>query len=170
MLDRFAPYLTLIKVAVVVALVVAGIVAWNAHNAAQQQAGYDLAMSEVAAAQAAAAEARRSTEIKLQQQADQEAKHVQAQIVDLERQRDAARVDADRVRALYRQAAERGRIASAGATGAGPGEPGPDALGVFADLLVRADRRAEEVAGYADRLRIAGAACERQYDAIAGAE
>lgn len=34
-------------------------------------------------------------------------------------------------------------------------EQSTDPIGVFAELLVRADRRAEEVAGYADRLRIA---------------
>lgn len=130
------------------------------------QRGYDRAMGEVAAKQAEIAEAQRKREIENQITADQEARHAQQKLNDLERERDAARADAGRMQRLYREAAERGRSALACATGAGSGEPGSDPLGVFADLLIRADQRAEAVAGYADRLRIAGESCERQYDSV----
>ena len=160
------PYAMLIKIAAVVALVVAAIWWWNSHNAGQQQIGYDRAMSEVAAEQERIAEAKRLREIEDQNLADQEAKNAQQQINDLERQRDAARADAGRMRSLYSQAAERGRQAMACATGTGEGKQSGDPIGVFAELLIRADQRAEAVAGYADRLRIAGESCERSYDAV----
>lgn len=163
-----APYRALL-LAVAIMLTVGAVVAWwHAHNVGQQQIGYDRAMSEVSAAQAKIAEAKRGKEIEDQKQADKEAEHAQQQINALERERNAASDDADRMRRLYYQAAERGRQAVACASGAGQGEPGADPIGVFAELLVRADRRAEEVAGYADRLRIAGLACERRYDAVTG--
>lgn len=166
MLDRINPYLPLIKVAAVVALAAAAIWWWNSHNDEQQQIGYGRAMGEVAAREAKDAEAKRLREIEDQQQADKEAKDAQDQINNLERERDLARADAGRVRNLYLDAAKRGRQAVACAAGAGEGEQGTDPIGVFAELLIRADERAEAVAGYADRLRVAGVACERTYDAV----
>ncbi|KVP77549.1 hypothetical protein WJ92_02925 [Burkholderia ubonensis] len=41
-----------------------------------------------------------------------------------------------------------------------------DALDLLADVLGRADQRAGELAEYADRVRIAGQQCERDYDAL----
>lgn len=63
----------------------------------------------------------------------------------------------------------RKRAAAAGATVAtvGPSEPVADPIGMFADLLERADSRAEKVGRYADELRATGLACERQYDSLA---
>lgn len=46
------------------------------------------------------------------------------------------------------------------------GAAGPDALDLLADVLGRADERAGELAEYADRARIAGEQCERDYDAL----
>jgi len=159
-------YTGLIKAAAVVAAVLAAWWWWNGHQAAQQRIGYDRAMGEVAAKEVEDAEAKRLQEIEDQKQADKEAKRAQDQLNDLERQRDSARADADRMRQQFREAAERGRQAAACAAGAGEGKQSADPIGVFAELLVRADRRAEEVAGYADRIRIAGLACERSYDAV----
>ena len=159
-------YLLLVKLGAIALAMVLAVVWWNGHNAGQQQIGYDRAMGEVAAKEAEDAEAKRLQEIEDQKQAYKEAEHAQQQINALERERNAARDDADRMRRLYHQAAERGRQAVACASGAGQGEQGADPIGVFAELSVRADRRAEEVAGYADRLRIAGESCERRYDAV----
>jgi len=96
---------------------------------------------------------------------DKEARDGQQQIANLEAERDAARADGDSLRSAIRAATSRAgttpRIASAG-----PGQSGADPLGMFADLLERADSRAEAVAGYADRLRIAGTVCERSFDAL----
>lgn len=41
-----------------------------------------------------------------------------------------------------------------------------DALDLLADVLGRADQRAGDLAEYADRARIAGQQCERDYDAL----
>lgn len=159
-------YLLLVKVGVLALTVIAAIWWWNSHNAGQQRIGYDRAMGEVAAAQQALADARREREDEDQGKADKEARNAQDQINDIVRQRDAARADADRLHEQYRQAAERGRQALACPAGTSPSEPGSDPLGVFVGLLERADQRAEEVAGYADRLRVAGLACERLYDKV----
>ncbi len=160
------PYLPLIKIAAAALAVAAAIWWWNAHNAGQQQIGYDRAMGEVKEEQARIADEKRLQEIDDQKLADQEAKRAQDKINDLERQRDSARADTDRMRGLYRQAAERGRQANSCVTGAGEGKPGSDPIGVLAELLERADARAEEVAGYADRLRASGESCERIYDGV----
>lgn len=143
-----------------------GSLAWNGHNEAQQKIGYNRAMDEVDVARTAAATKKRTQEIEAQKRTDQEAKNAQQKIDDLERQRNIARADTERMRGLYREAAARGRTANPLFAGAVPGQPGGDAIGVFAELLERADRRAEEVAGYADSLRIAGESCERSYDAM----
>lgn len=47
--------------------------------------------------------------------------------------------------------------------------PAGDAIGVLADVLGRADRRAGVLADYADAARAAGLKCERDYDALTGA-
>ena len=47
--------------------------------------------------------------------------------------------------------------------------PGPDPIGVLADVLGRADARAGELAGVADERRIRGLACEGSYDAARAA-
>ncbi|WP_373558405.1 DUF2514 family protein [Burkholderia sp. MSMB1072] len=57
-------------------------------------------------------------------------------------------------------AAARHPAASGGSPTAG------DALDLLADVLGSADRRAGELAEYADRARIAGQQCERDYDAL----
>ncbi|MDW3686568.1 DUF2514 family protein [Cupriavidus sp. CV2] len=68
----------------------------------------------------------------------------------------------------------RQRVAELLAAGRAAGNPAPtgtgqaagDPLDVLADVLGRADKRAGELAAYADAARIAGQACERAYDAL----
>jgi hypothetical protein len=95
---------------------------------------------------------------------DKEARDGQQRIASLETDVAGARADGERMRSAYRAAAERARELP-GTSGTGPGEPGADPIGVFADLLGRADAREEVVRGYADRLRLAGAICERSWGA-----
>lgn len=91
----------------------------------------------------------------------------------------AAKKDADDARADARDAGAaadglRKRVADllaaarAGKDSASPsgGAPAGDPLGVLADVLERADRRAGILAEYADAARVAGQACERSYDAL----
>ncbi|AOI57451.1 DUF2514 family protein [Burkholderia diffusa] len=88
---------------------------------------------------------------------------------DANQQRTAALADAFAARAaaggLHQRvdqlvAAARHSAASAASPATG------DALDLLADVLGRADQRAGELAEYADRARIAGQQCERDYDAL----
>ncbi|MGO4154330.1 DUF2514 family protein [Cupriavidus sp. YAF13] len=56
--------------------------------------------------------------------------------------------------------------AAGGAAAVGAGQAAGDPLDVLADVLGRADKRAGELAAYADAARIAGQACERTYDSL----
>jgi len=91
---------------------------------------------------------------------------------DANQQRTAALADAFAARAAAGSlqqrvdqlvAAARHPASSAGGPAAG------DALDLLADVLGRADQRAGELAEYADRARIAGQQCERDYDALTAA-
>ena len=83
--------------------------------------------------------------------------------------------DRDRARAAERRLREQlatitSRYRTLDATGAdstpaGKQSPAGDAIGVLADVLGRADRRAGVLAAFADAAHAAGAACERDYDA-----
>lgn len=62
-------------------------------------------------------------------------------------------------------------VATARRSAANPGTepavaPTGDPIGVLADVLGRADQRAGILAEYADKARIAGQSCERDYDAL----
>lgn len=94
-----------------------------------------------------------------------EATNAQDQTAALDASLPAARVASDGVRDAAASAAGRAR-ASACPAAASTRQPGEDPIGLLADVLGRADQRAGELAEYADRLRIAGIACERSYDAL----
>ncbi|KVF93532.1 DUF2514 family protein [Burkholderia vietnamiensis] len=88
---------------------------------------------------------------------------------DANQQRTAALADAFAARAAAGSlqqrvdrlvAAARNPAVAAGSPAAG------DAVDLLADVLGRADQRAGELAEYADRARIAGQQCERDYDAL----
>lgn len=80
---------------------------------------------------------------------------------------DAAHAAAERLRQrvaeLVRAAA---RPADPTATSSSPHKPSGDPLDVLVGVLQRADDAAGILGNYADRLKIAGAACERAYDAL----
>lgn len=92
---------------------------------------------------------------------------------------DAAKKDADSARADAANASDAaGRLqqrvddllaaarAARDSTTASTSAPAGDPLGVLADVLTSADKRAGILADYADQARIAGLACERAYDAL----
>lgn len=87
---------------------------------------------------------------------------------DLDRARGDARAAGDAADRLRARVAELLASSRAGKDSAAPGS-GPaagDPLGVLADVLERADRRAGILAEYADAARISGLACERAYDSL----
>lgn len=121
---------------------------------------YKLQLSE---AKILADRAREHERARRQAIADQEAQDGQKRLQDIETQLADARLDGERMRSDYDRAAQRARkVACAAPTGTG--EPGPDPISVFAGLLERAENRAEQVAGYAEKLRSAGLVCERAWD------
>lgn len=87
---------------------------------------------------------------------------------------DTARADAlaagDAAERLQQRVNELLATARAGknsaAAGAGQDKPGGDPLDVLVDVLGRSDRTSGVLADYADRLKVAGLACERSYDAL----
>ena len=95
----------------------------------------------------------------------QEASNAQARINSLEDALRLARAASDGVRDAAAGAAIRARAQSC-APKPRQSQPGADPLDLLVDVLGRADRRAGDLAEYADRLRIAGVACERSYDAL----
>lgn len=74
--------------------------------------------------------------------------------------------DADAAARGLRDAIAGQRRAAEGAAVASGGEAACTTGGVPADLFLAADEFAAAVAGYADRARIAGEACERAYGAL----
>lgn len=84
----------------------------------------------------------------------------------LQADRDRARADAGRAADRLRNAANAIARTCEGASTADVGAPTGDHIGVLADVLGRADKRAGELADIADARYIAGRACERAYDAL----
>lgn len=96
--------------------------------------------------------------------------HAQAQAKLAQKDADSARSERDGLLddlARYRTAARR----AAANTGTGAGKPaGADPLDLLAVMFSEADDLAGQLAKEADRSRIAGLACERQYDSLIGAQ
>ncbi|MBR8303684.1 DUF2514 family protein [Burkholderia dolosa] len=88
---------------------------------------------------------------------------------DANRQRTAALADAFAARAAAGSLQQRvdQLVAAARHPAAAAGSPSTgDAIDLLANVLGRADEAAGELAEYADRARIAGQQCERDYDAL----
>ncbi|NMV37257.1 DUF2514 family protein [Ralstonia insidiosa] len=137
----------------------------DAAGAARIQVQWDAAKLQ--------AERERNQAVDAARAEEQRRTNEQARIADeATHQADAARDDAraagdaaDRLRARVAGLVAAGRAARNSAT-AGAGPTAGDPLDVLADVLGRADKRAGELAAYADATHIAGAACERAYDAL----
>lgn len=105
-------------------------------------------------------------------ESDRIARQQQKDAEDASKKRDQARADAaaaasiaDGLRKQVAELIERSRGSAASARGPATG----NALDLLADVLGRADERAGQLAEYADRARIAGQQCERDYDALTAA-
>ena len=128
---------------------------WDADVSQIRQAQSD-ALS-LAQSKARAAESRMQTMIdEVQANAELEREKLQADIA-------AAAGAADSLRT---QLAERTRRASADTCPAGSGQAAISTLVLYSELLDRADKRAGDLAGYADAARQAGLACERAWEGL----
>ncbi|MDI9684323.1 DUF2514 family protein [Burkholderia cenocepacia] len=87
---------------------------------------------------------------------------------DANQQRTAALADAFAARAAAGSLQQRvDQLVAARHPAVAAGSPATgDALDLLADVLGRIDQRAGDLAEYADRARIAGQQCERDYDAL----
>lgn len=149
---------------VLVGLLLALLGVQTVRVAGLEQAAADRRATD-AESQRLAERAQRNEEQRRAAAVTKEATDAQARITTLEDDLRGARAAADGLRAAVAGAARRAR-ASACAAASSPGEPDSDPIGVLADVLGRADQRAGVLAEHADRLRIAGSACERSYDAL----
>lgn len=145
---------SLIVLAVAAGALAGAYFAGRHHQAKADRAAYQEALLE-AVSLARKEEQRRTL-------AQQEIAH------DASKQTKAARADAaaasavaDRLRNQLAALRGGGRAPAAGGR-----PPASDPIGVLADVLERADRRAGDLAAYADAARIAGLACERSYDSL----
>ena len=146
-------------------LALLGAFAWFVHS--EREIGAQQVRSEVTAATAAQravddAETQRRV---AEQQGIAHDAQLQAGAASAAAARAAAERDAFRVRLSAFVAANRGPANPPAAAGSAPAA---DPLGVLADVLGRADDRAQSLAAYADQARIAGLACERAYDSLTG--
>lgn len=109
--------------------------------------------------------AQRHEETRRQSAIDKEAADASARIATLETDLAGARSAADGLQHAAANAAERARK---GAQAAAPvaAQSGGDPLDLLVGVLTRHSGELVAVGEYADRLRIAGLACERSYDAL----
>lgn len=159
-----------------IALAIGGVAGWRTASSradarvAAVQSKWDAERAATAiAARAAEADARR-VEQRRQDQVDEVTKNAQAQIDQAHAAVAAANRAADGLRRELSAFTARHRSAGhPGAPGSGPGQQGADPLDLLAELFARSDAASGELASYADRIRIAGQACERSYDALRAA-
>ena len=144
-----------------------GYAAGAAHVQQQFDEAKDAAEKQrLADVQAARAEEQRRTQAQAEI-ANEATKQAAAAAADAV----AAGAAADSLRARVARLVAAARASSHPATaGAGPGQPGGDPLDVLVDVLSRTDGAAGQLGDYADRLRVAGLACERSYDALTTAK
>ena len=120
-----------------------------------------LANGTVAAAQAARAEEARRTAA-VEEQRDIAQNKLDGLALDVA----AGRATADRLRIELDALRRRGGACNPAAADRGSGQPGTDSIGLLIDMLEGVESAGRDVAEYADRLRIAGAACEGAWDRL----
>lgn len=119
------------------------------------------ALAVVESVQAARAIEQRRAEF-MEQERDHAIKQNEALAADVAAGRDVS----ERLRRELSALRARYAGINTGAAERGQGEQGADTIGVLIDLYQRLDQTGREVAEYADRLRIAGLACERSHDGL----
>ena len=147
----------------VAAAVLAGVAAWVV-----QGWRYDAKISRLETAQATALANAQDKARKIEQASvaaiEGVVKNADEEIAVVRAEADAAVDSAKRLRTevtRLRRAAENAAVASAG-----QGQSSADPIGVLAVVLSELDDRAGEVGRYADRLKVAGLACEKAYDSV----
>jgi hypothetical protein len=121
------------------------------------------------------AENAREAEKKAREEEQRRTAEVQKAADEAEQARLAAQADAAAARDVGQRlraqlaaltANHRGATGNPNAPRPGPGDKDSGALDLLAEMLARHTAELVEVGEYADRLRVAGQACERAYDAL----
>ncbi len=146
----------LLIVAMLAALVVTAVVAWNVHGSRQYDAGYAKAQADQKQADDKARSQREKEKAKIEREA-------QSRI-------DVARVDAEHANTAangLRAELDKTKRLAEHYTGSFPtGTPASKVIGVLADMLEESNRAYVATAEEAERYRSAGLTCERQYDSL----
>ncbi|MHA0392797.1 DUF2514 family protein [Escherichia coli] len=146
----------LLIVAMLAALVVGGLVAWNDHGDRQYAAGY-----------AQAKEDQKHADDKFRSQREQEKTQIER---EAQSRIDAARVDAEYANTAadsMRAELDKTKRIAEHYTGSFPtGTPASKVIGVLADMLEESNRVYNATAAEAEKYRIAGESCEQQYDSL----
>lgn len=159
----FSPFaVKAIGIGLLVLALIAGFAMFTAH---EQSLGEEKNKAEVAQASLKLAQdnVAKSAQIVATQQGVIHDAQLQAGAASAAAARASAERDAFRVRLNAYLSASRGPRLAPPASGSAPAA---DPLDVLADVLGRADDRAQALAAYADQARIAGLACERSYDSL----
>ncbi|NJD00353.1 DUF2514 domain-containing protein [Candidatus Erwinia dacicola] len=146
----------LLIVLMLAALVIGGVVAWNAHGSRLYDAGYAQALED-----------RKAEDDKARQQDEQEkATNEREAQQRIDQARNDALDAAARAGRLQQQlVAIREQLRQYNAT-VGAGTSAADTGVLLADVLSKSLERNRQLADYADRAAEAGRVCEKQYDSL----
>ncbi|EMA2157262.1 DUF2514 family protein [Enterobacter hormaechei] len=146
----------LLIVLMLAALIIGGVVAWNVHGDRQYDAGYAQAQAD-----------QKQADEKARAQRDQEKTQIER---EAQSRIDVARVDAEHANTAadsLRDELDKTRLLAEHYTGTFPaGTPASKVIGVLADMLEESNRAYIAAAAEAEKYRIAGESCERQYDSL----
>ncbi|EAZ4935296.1 DUF2514 family protein [Salmonella enterica] len=146
----------LLIVAMLAALVVTAVVAWNVHGNRQYDAGYAQAQAD-----------QKQVDDKSRSQRDKEKAQIER---EAQSRIDVARVDAEHANTAadgLRAELDKTKRLAEHYTGSFPtGTPASKVIGVLADMLEESNRAYVATAEEAERYRSAGLTCERQYDSL----
>ena len=153
------------------ALIASLAVHWRTHSNLQAErlahqttlSDHAIAISAAQSERAAQEANHRKIEKELRDAQEAHARETAALHIDLGRARDRAHLESVRLRNAANAAAVRARAQCAAPTASDLRQAAGDPIGVLADVLGRADKRASILADLADRRGVAGRACEREY-------
>ncbi|EAA7333956.1 DUF2514 domain-containing protein [Salmonella enterica subsp. enterica serovar Newport] len=146
----------LLIVAMLAALVITAVIAWNVHGDRQYAAGY---------AQAKADQKEADAKLRLQKEQEKASNEREAQQRIDQARNDALDAAARAGRLQQQLVAIREQLRQYNAT-VGTGSSAADTGVLLADVLSKSLERNRQLAEYADRAAEAGRVCEKQYDSL----